>query len=245
MKFPNHISLDVKNSSVLNSNQYWLINYLRDWDSTALSFKQFYISKRFLSKKKNLLLNDLIKNQKKFTLVILYSNFSKKTYKSKKTILASKSTFKDVLVLPKNFNGNTVKFKATFKFLVQAKIANRTNKLWSLFNINFLKKERIYTKLKYSRTPQYDIVSGGSAALLAGFLGFLITEKFGFELIDSGDFYFLFMYIVFVSFFGRILFRLMSQLKPSWSSISLKWLFFYYQNIYLLAVKYVKLLISR
>jgi len=37
----------------------------------------------------------------------------------------------------------------------------------------------MYTKLKYSRVPQYDIVSGGSAALLAGFLGFLISEKFG------------------------------------------------------------------
>lgn len=69
-----------------------------------------------------------------------------------------------------------------------------------LFDINFLKKEKIYTKLKYSRVPQYDIVSGGSAALLAGFLGFLICEKFGFELLDSGDFYFLFMYIVFLSF---------------------------------------------
>jgi hypothetical protein len=73
----------------------------------------------------------------------------------------------------------------------------------------------MYTKLKYSRTPQYDIVSGGSAALLAGFLGFLITEKFGFELVDSGDFYFLFMYIVFISFFGRIFFKLMTQLKSS------------------------------
>jgi hypothetical protein len=30
-----------------------------------------------------------------------------------------------------------------------------------MFNINFLRKERLYTKLKYSRCPQYDIVSGG------------------------------------------------------------------------------------
>jgi hypothetical protein len=29
------------------------------------------------------------------------------------------------------------------------------------FNFNFLRKERLYTKLKYSRCPQYDIVSGG------------------------------------------------------------------------------------
>jgi hypothetical protein len=43
-------------------------------------------------------------------------------------------------------------------------------------------------------------VSGGAAALLAAFIGFLISEKFGYELVDSGDFYFLFMYLVFLSF---------------------------------------------
>jgi hypothetical protein len=73
-----------------------------------------------------------------------------------------------------------------------------------------LRKERIYTKLKYSRVPQYDIVSGGSAALFAGFLGFLICEKFGFELLDSGDFYTLFMYIVFFCFFARLYLRIFS-----------------------------------
>jgi hypothetical protein len=77
---------------------------------------------------------------------------------------------------------------------------SKTNTLVNLLNLNFLRKERLYTKLKYSRSPAYDIVSGGSAALLAGFLGFLISEKFGFELVDSGDFYYGFMYIVFISF---------------------------------------------
>jgi hypothetical protein len=62
--------------------------------------------------------------------------------------------------------------------------------------ILFLIKARRYTKLKYSRVPQGDIVSGGLAAILAAFFGYLITEKFGLELIDSGDFYFLLMYIV-------------------------------------------------
>ena len=70
---------------------------------------------------------------------------------------------------------------------------------YSLININFLRKERLYTKLKYSRTPAFDIVSGGLALLLAGFLGFLISEKYGFELGDSGDFYYLFMYIAILS----------------------------------------------
>lgn len=70
----------------------------------------------------------------------------------------------------------------------------------NLININFIRYERLYTKLKYSRSPAFDIVSGGAAALLAGFVGFLISEKFGFELVDSGDFYYLFMYVVFGTF---------------------------------------------
>jgi succinate-acetate transporter protein len=57
--------------------------------------------------------------------------------------------------------------------------------------------------LKYSRSPAYDIVSGGAAALLAGLLGFLISEKFGMEMVDSGDFYYLWMYLVFLSFSVR------------------------------------------
>jgi hypothetical protein len=74
------------------------------------------------------------------------------------------------------------------------------NTWFGLVNVNFLRKERIYTKLKYSRTPAYDIDSGGAAALLAGFIGFLVSEKFGFELVDSGDFYYAFMYAVFIAF---------------------------------------------
>ena len=82
--------------------------------------------------------------------------------------------------------------------------------LSNYFDLIFLKKEKMYTKLKYSRTPQYDIVSGGIAALFAGFLGFLICEKFGFELVDSGDFYFVFMYVVFLSFLLRLFCKIMS-----------------------------------
>lgn len=65
-------------------------------------------------------------------------------------------------------------------------------------NVFFLKKEFVYTKLKYSRVPQADIVSGGVAAFLSAFLGYLISEKFGFELIDSGDLYFFLIFIVFL-----------------------------------------------
>lgn len=66
--------------------------------------------------------------------------------------------------------------------------------------IGVLKVEELYTKLKYSRSPAYDAVSGGLAALFAGLLGFLVMEKFGFELLDSGDFYYVFMYTVFIVF---------------------------------------------
>ena len=80
-----------------------------------------------------------------------------------------------------------------------------------LFNINFLRKERLYTKLKYSRCPQYDIVGGGWAALFAGLVGFLISEKFGIELVDSGDFYNALMYAIFASFSLRPLVKIIDK----------------------------------
>tara|TARA_B100000795_G_C22568563_1_gene349129 strand:- start:17 stop:292 length:276 start_codon:yes stop_codon:yes gene_type:complete len=79
-----------------------------------------------------------------------------------------------------------------------------------LFDVNFIRKERVYTKLKYSRSPAYDIVSGGAAALLSGFIGFLVSEKFGIELVDSGDFYTGFMYMVFLTLSCRPLLRSIS-----------------------------------
>jgi len=85
------------------------------------------------------------------------------------------------------------------------------------FNHNTLRRERLYTKLKYSRCPQYDIVSGGFAALLSAFIGFLISEKFGIELVDSGDFYVAFMYGVFLTFSTRPLLRITSRSELSYS----------------------------
>lgn len=80
-----------------------------------------------------------------------------------------------------------------------------------LFDINFLKKEPMYTKLKYSRCPQYDIVSGGVAALLAGFIGFLVGEKFGLELLDSGDFYIALMYLIIFCLAGRLYLKIIDS----------------------------------
>tara|TARA_B110000902_G_C14091916_1_gene507238 strand:- start:167 stop:742 length:576 start_codon:yes stop_codon:yes gene_type:complete len=96
--------------------------------------------------------------------------------------------------------------------------SKKDNTSFSLLTVNFLKKERLYTKLKYSRSPAYDIVSGGSAALLAGFIGFLIQEKYGFELVDSGDFYYLFMYAVFFAFSFRPL-LISIDLKQNFSQL--------------------------
>ena len=63
------------------------------------------------------------------------------------------------------------------------------------FRVYFLKQEPFYTKLKYSRVPQFDTASGAAASFLSGMYGFLVCEKFGFELLDSGDFLFVIMYI--------------------------------------------------
>lgn len=109
----------------------------------------------------------------------------------------------------------------------------------NLANVNFLRKERLYTKLKYSRSPAYDIVSGGSAALLAAFLGFLISEKYGFEMVDSGDFYFLFMYLVFISFSIRPLLTTLSDKDSVSSILSVKPIVSFFLNLfYLLANKF-------
>jgi hypothetical protein len=43
------------------------------------------------------------------------------------------------------------------------------------------------------------------AALFAGLLGFLICEKFGFEMVDGGDFLFLFLYVIGLAFSSKLL----------------------------------------
>ena len=122
---------------------------------------------------------------------------------------------------------------------VDAKYTPTFSSSHNLVNVNFLRKERLYTKLKYSRSPAYDIVSGGSAALLAAFLGFLISEKFGFEMVDSGDFYFLFMYLVFISFSVRPLLITLNSNNPVTSVFSIKPIINFFLNLcYLLFNKF-------
>ena len=116
----------------------------------------------------------------------------------------------------------------------------RLNTVLNLININFLRKEKLYTKLKYSRSPAYDIVSGGAAALFAGFLGFLVSEKFGFELVDSGDFYFLTMYIVFLCFSVRPLLTTIEPTNSVWEALSLRNVISFYTNIISLLIRFFK-----
>lgn len=114
-----------------------------------------------------------------------------------------------------------------------------------MFNVSFLRKERIYTKLKYSRCPQYDIVSGGVAALFSGFLGFLICEKFGLELLDSGDFYVFFMYVVFASFSLRPLFLIANKSDTLWHVLTLSSLYSFLRDLLILLFRTPWRLINR
>lgn len=123
--------------------------------------------------------------------------------------------------------------------------ANTTFIPLNLFDIHFLRKEKLYTKLKYSRCPQYDIVSGGFAAILAGFIGFLISEKFGIELVDSGDFYNAFMYGVFAAFSLRPLIRIYSKDNTPYTPISPKYLYHFMRDLVLLSLMAIKNIVTK
>jgi len=114
----------------------------------------------------------------------------------------------------------------------------------TLFDVNFLRKDKLYTKLKYSRCPQYDIVSGGWAALFAGLVGFLISEKFGIELVDSGDFYTVFMYGVFLCFSTRPLLRIADK-NSTWTQFfTFKNLLQFFLQLVSLSLKNIKRLLA-
>lgn len=120
--------------------------------------------------------------------------------------------FTNNLMLINNYKSNTSNFIVHYLNFINDSYytyENFTNYYFKLVNfvIFILKKEKKYTKLKYSRVPQVDIVSGGVASLLAGLLGFLVTEKVGFELIDSGDFYVLIIYLTIVVNSIRIVYK--------------------------------------
>lgn len=74
-------------------------------------------------------------------------------------------------------------------------------------------------------------MSGGLAALFAGFIGFLISEKFGIELVDSGDFYTAFMYVVFISFATRPLLRILSKNTSLTDIFTFKYAYLFYLDL--------------
>jgi hypothetical protein len=133
-----------------------------------------------------------------------------------------------------------------FKSCSNLNFINTSNiNIWDGFDVYFIKKDRLYTKLKYSRVTQYDISSGAIAALFAGFIGFLICEKYGMELIDSGDFYILFMYIVFICYLLRLVFKINNNTNnqinnSNLNSYSLYVIFIYFNNFTSLFINYFK-----
>ena len=219
MKFPTNIVLDWSSDHTSNSSRYWLFKYLEL--SGGEKFMKFSIQKTpsiaFFKKLDSL-------NLKYKSHPTLFGYFAKKIKHA--STLDFKASITNRAKYKKNLNKLFKNMKQPHYF--------KTSSLWNLFDINFIRKEKIYTKLKYSRVPQYDIVSGGSAALFAGFLGFLICEKFGFELLDSGDFYTAVMYVVFFCFSLRIFLKIFSSSENTWSVLSVRWFFLFYRTVFIL-----------
>jgi hypothetical protein len=261
MKFPKHIILDVAKTAISNASQYWIFKYIFSEKKNINMLGSLTFHRNFYTRKERWILNKITLKQKKFTvrhshtIPILFLteeeirfalNFFVPRPKVKNRLLDSLHYGKEVYDFFKTKRRTDLFDKRAFRLLIKSftystKFSKRRAvNLWNLFDINFLKKERIYTKLKYSRVPQYDIVSGGAAALFAGFLGFLICEKFGFELLDSGDFYYLFMYAVFFFFFMRIYLKLINSSRSHWNVFSIKWFFLFFKTSFVLAAKTIK-----
>jgi len=255
MKFPNHIILDVNANKNFYNNQYWMFKYLNNFYNIPF-FNQMNKSgstkfnSNFWLKPDNYLFENLNKFTLKYNIDIYNSDIKdlnninrdffinnlEVKYKSYSPFLFKNKLF--YLLFQKKKNYQILKLNFFYKNNIKKKKSLINNNiLWNLFNINFIKKEKIYTKLKYSRVPQYDIVSGGSAALFAGFLGFLISEKFGIELVDSGDFYYLLMYVIFLIGFLRIFLKLINNMNNDWNIFSYKWALNYFYYLFILIKK--------
>lgn len=260
MKFPNHILLDISKHFISDSVQYWIFKYLFAIEKNLKLFENLTLHRYFFLNKEKLFLNNIMENQKKFTIKYIFSNpaifLSEKEKKFYKNVFQPRLKVKHRVLDSNHFGKQIYDYLLNPKAIYDEKSLRRlfkqfsyktntflyrTDNLWNLFDVNFIKKEKIYTKLKYSKVPQYDIVSGGAALLLGGFLAFLICEKFGFEMVDSGDFYFLFIYIVFLIFSCRPFFKIMTKDKLSWNFVSFKWLIYFSQILLYLVIKFIKL----
>ena len=232
MKFPKHVILDVSHNSALNINKPSLERY-----DNLYKFTPFYSSTTISTNSANTVQQNSINNTNLNPLLSLcglrlnsFHSFNKQHLSSNKVQITNS--------LNNSFNKSFLEVNDRIELKLQKNIGTLSeNSTQTLFTIFFLRKEEIYTKLKYSRCPQYDMVSGGLAALFAAFLGFLICEKFGLELLDSGDFYIAFMYGVFATFSLRPLIRSMTKGALAYNVISPKHLFNYLFIIFNLLIK--------
>ena len=230
----NHLVLDFESHKSMNTSKYWVYKALNSNNTnlvflnTVDLFSKFSLddsSKTFFNSQEKATtrysglgnvyssrqpvtgLEHRLYNLQGFNLLNFKENKMYRNY------ILSKSNSTSNLLLEQNLSSTLA---------IKANITSTFSSSNNIVNVNFLRKERLYTKLKYSRSPAYDIVSGGSAALLAAFLGFLASEKYGFEMVDSGDFYFLFMYLVFLSFSVRPLLTTLNSSSPISTVFSIK-----------------------
>lgn len=249
MKFPNSLILKYENSNK-STRQYWLIKFIFDykfsrelvskfnWFNNELSTNKFYKNRKKFTLTHSQFKDHKILNEREKKLLIKIFE-SKKILKKRDWHVSNKysNQYEELI-----YNDEKINIKKFLRMLYLLKKKNfskksKSNISTTSFNIIYFKKEKIYTKLKYSRVPQYDAVSGGSAALLAGFLGFLITEKFGLELMDSGDFWFLFLYIAFAGFTFPPLLKMIIDDKLDFFVLSLSWGLFFYKSFFYIIYK--------
>jgi len=254
MRLANHVVLNFERSNSLNTSSYWASKLVNNTDESTF-LNNLNLSRRFGKVGRFYGTTSFFQNQKKFTL-----NFNNETYNKdnnyslfKPTIMENRDDINKLYLTYSKSEGRVGYLKQVsglenfyienvLRTLVFKKSSSfyKHDSLYNSVNINFIRKERIYTKLKYSRTPSYDIVSGGSAVLLAGFLGFLASEKFGIELVDSGDFYYLWMYGVFLVFSLRPLLTAASSTQSIWSLLSLRYLLNFLSLILSMLIKLLK-----
>jgi hypothetical protein len=266
MRKPNHIVIDFENNKQLNSSHYWALNFFED-KNLPVFLNNTYVFKKYNLYKPKTSVQKLLNESSKFTIksnLVNDAEFLKPWEKEGlNSIYKPTKSVKDLNTLNYFLNYSQSKGRNLYMYLNLSdnqytkrgikylfhkyKTANtgsnsnkQLNTVSNLINVNFLRKERLYTKLKYSRSPAFDIVSGGAAALLAGFIGFLISEKFGYELADSGDFYYLFMYGVFAAFSLRPLLTVSDSTKGFIDALSLKRVLLFYVNLVKLFLKKLK-----
>lgn len=258
MRQPNHIILDFETNKALNSNFYWAstilkteqkplflnyVNFSRKYDQSTISNpKHSFLgtSKSNTVRSNSMHKASFLKDWEKQGLKNIYKSSLAKNHKNH---TENKSDMFNYLTLTSHEYTSSKLRRLLSSYSQRPNKTTNTHNLntyMNLININFLRKERLYTKLKYSRSPAYDIVSGGAAALLAGFIGFLISEKFGYELVDSGDFYYAFMYGVFLTFSLKPLLTVSDSNKGFLACLSLRSALLFYVSLTKLLLKKFK-----